>query len=127
MMRSVTAATPLRDANTPDAEVLAQLLPGDGFALLDLTGGMAWGYRLADHLVGYCPADCLGAPIAPTHRVVNADAGLYAAADDAAPPVSSLPAGSLVMGSASDAWLETPHGWMRASDVEEVPATTADN
>jgi len=125
MMRSVTAATPLRNAASADADVLAQLLPGEGFALLDLTGGTAWGYRLADHLVGYCPAAALGAPIAPTHRVVSADAGLYSAANDDAAPVASLPAGAHVMGFISGAWLETPHGWMRATDLEEVPATPA--
>lgn len=121
MMRSVVMATALRSARTDDGEVVANLLPGEGFALLDVTGGLAWGYRLADHLVGYCPAESLGSPIAPSHRVVNADAGLYASAL-AAEPQQTLPAGSLVMGSVEGEWLETPHGWMRMADVEDVAA-----
>ena len=36
---------------------------GAGFALLDLTGGWAWGYETADHTVGYvCAQD-----VAPTN------------------------------------------------------------
>lgn len=33
--------------------VIAQLGEGDKFALLDCHRGHAWGYSVADHLVGY--------------------------------------------------------------------------
>jgi hypothetical protein len=59
--RRVVRAVPLRGGSASDAEVIAELAVGDPFALLDVTGGVAWGYRIADHLVGYCPADALGA------------------------------------------------------------------
>ncbi len=36
-----------------EAEELATLAPDEAFALLDVTGGWAWGYRIGDHLVGY--------------------------------------------------------------------------
>lgn len=123
MMRSVRHASPLRATSLDDGETLVELLPGEGFALLDVTGGVAWGYRLADHLVGYCPAAALGSPIAPTHRVSSTDAPIFAAADGLATAISSLPAGALVMGSASGDWLETPHGWMQLADLEELPAS----
>lgn len=123
MMRSVRVATTLRATNGSDGETLAELLPGEGFALLDVTGGVAWGYRLAGHLVGYCPETALGPPIAPTHRITSADAPIFAAADAGSAQEASLPAGAFVMGSASGDWLETPHGWMRLSDLEELPAT----
>lgn len=123
MMRSVRHAAPLRATSAGDGDTLGELLPGEGFALLDVTGGVAWGYRLRDHLVGYCPAASLGSPIAPTHRVTAADAPIYTAMDDGAEAVSSFPAGALVMGSASGDWLETPHGWMRLADLDELPAT----
>ena len=123
MMRSVRVATPLRSTSGGDGETLAQLLPGEGFALLDVTGGLAWGYRLSDHLVGYCPEAALGAPIAPTHRITTADAPIFATADARADQIASFPSGALVMGSANGDWLETPHGWMRLADLEELPAT----
>lgn len=124
MMRSVRVATPLRATSAGDGETLGALLPGTGFALLDVTGGVAWGYRLSDHLVGYCPVAALGAPIAPTHRIASADAPIFATADMDAEIITSFPAGALVMGSASGDWLETPHGWMRLCDLEELPATS---
>jgi hypothetical protein len=39
----------------PDAEseLRYRMDPGEEFALLDVTGQWAWGYRRADHLVGY--------------------------------------------------------------------------
>ena len=52
-------ARSLLAAPTEDAEVVAQLQPGEEFALLDTTGGWAWGYRVRDHVVGYVPADRL--------------------------------------------------------------------
>lgn len=45
----------------PDAEseLRYRMEPGEEFALLDITGQWAWGYRRADHLVGYVLADRL--------------------------------------------------------------------
>jgi hypothetical protein len=37
------------------------LLPGEEFAVLDLSGSWAWGYRRADHHVGYVPERALEA------------------------------------------------------------------
>ena len=39
-----------------EAETLGALQPGEAFALLDITGDWAWGYRASDHLVGYLRA-----------------------------------------------------------------------
>jgi len=44
------------------AEAIAQLKPQEAFALLDVTGDWAWGYRASDHLVGYVPASQLASP-----------------------------------------------------------------
>src|SRR3546814_3535620 len=53
MMRSgVLPAATLRASPSLDADQTSELLFGEGFALLDLTGGWAWGYCLADHYVG---------------------------------------------------------------------------
>jgi len=43
------------------AEVLGELGPHESFALLDVTGDWAWGYRSSDHLVGYVQASKLTA------------------------------------------------------------------
>jgi hypothetical protein len=52
-------ATVVRLQPRPDAEIASELKPGDEFAVLDITGGWAWGYRRLDHHVGYVPADLL--------------------------------------------------------------------
>lgn len=43
-----------------DAELISELLHGEGFAVLDLSGGWAWGYCLHDHYVGYVEETALG-------------------------------------------------------------------
>ena len=53
------AASVIRIAPVEDAEVVSELNPGDEFAVLDITGGWAWGYRRANHHVGYVPAQHL--------------------------------------------------------------------
>jgi hypothetical protein len=40
-------------------EAIAELEPHEAFALLDITGEWAWGYRTSDHLVGYLLASGL--------------------------------------------------------------------
>ena len=42
-----------------DGGTLAELEPGEEFALVDISGGWAWGYRTSDHLVGYVRVDAL--------------------------------------------------------------------
>ncbi|MBX9728785.1 MAG: SH3 domain-containing protein [Sphingopyxis sp.] len=49
---------PLREQAGGDA-TRGTLHSGEQFALLDLTGGWAWGYRVSDHLVGYVEASAL--------------------------------------------------------------------
>lgn len=54
----VVRSAALREQAGGDA-VRATLESGERFALLDLTGGWAWGYRLSDHMVGYVEASAL--------------------------------------------------------------------
>ena len=54
-------ATAVRANATEDGEVVSELKPGDEFAVLDISGGWAWGYRRLNHHVGYVPVDQLAA------------------------------------------------------------------
>jgi cell wall-associated NlpC family hydrolase len=127
MMRSgVAPSAAIRSAPSLDAEQTSELLFGEGFALLDLTGGWAWGYSLADHYVGYLAADALGAPIAPTHRVDAVEAMLHSAPDAASGGPAVLPRGALVMGEADGEWLATAHGYLPLAALAEAGATRAD-
>ncbi len=127
MMRSsVLPAAALRAAPSLDAEQTSELLFGEGFALLDLTGGWAWGYCLADHYVGYLAAEALGAPIAPTHRVAMVEAMLHSTADAAAGGPGVLPRGALVMGEGEGEWLATSHGYLPLAALTEVGKAESD-
>lgn len=132
MMSGALPAAALRPAPSLDAEQSSELLFGEGFALLDLTGGWAWGYCLADHYVGYLAADALGAPIAPTHRVDTSEAALHSAPDAASGGSALLPRGALVMGDAEGEWLRTAHGFLplaslvEAGHREDDPASVAE-
>ena len=127
MMRSgAVPSAAIRSAPSLDAEQTSELLLGEGFALLDLTGGWAWGYSLADHYVGYLAADALGAPIAATHRVDAIEAMLHSAPDAASTGCAVLPRGALVMGEAQGEWLATAHGYLPLAALAEAGALHAD-
>jgi hypothetical protein len=53
--RRCTKASAVRAEASEAAEQVSPLEPGDEFAVLDIAGDWAWGYRRADHHVGYVP------------------------------------------------------------------------
>lgn len=120
MMSGVLPAAVMRGSPSLGAEQTSELLFGEGFALLDLTGGWAWGYCLADHYVGYLAAEALSTPIAPTHRVDMTEAMLHSAPDAASGGPAVLPRGALVMGDAEGEWLCTAHGYLPLAALVEV-------
>lgn len=126
MTSGVLPAAAMRAAPSLDAEQTSELLFGEGFALLDLTGGWAWGYSLADHYVGYLAANALGTPIAPTHRVHAAEAIVHSAPDAASGGSAILPRGSLVMGEREGEWLTTAHGYLPMAALVEIDAVETD-
>ena len=110
---------------------MSELLPGEGFAVLDLTAGWAWGYCLADHRVGYVEAIELADPLEPTHVVVEAQAPIQASPDPLATTLSCLPMGSRLHGLVRGASLEfeggfVPLSYLRAvGEHEEDPVAVA--
>jgi cell wall-associated NlpC family hydrolase len=113
------------------AEAVSELLPGEGFAVLDLTAGWAWGYCVADHRVGYVEAIELAEPLDHTHLVVEAQAPIQAGADPLAATLSYLPMGSRLHGEVRGASLEFEGGFVRlsylraAGEHEEDPVAVA--
>lgn len=62
MPRAAQAAVGVRRGASPDAEVVDTLAEGGVFAVLEYSGGWAWGYVQDTHLVGYVPAEALAEP-----------------------------------------------------------------
>jgi NlpC/P60 family/Bacterial dipeptidyl-peptidase Sh3 domain len=113
------------------AEAVSELLPGEGFAVLDLTAGWAWGYCLADHRVGYVEAIGLAEPLEATHVVIEAQAPIQSGPDPLAAILSYLPMGSHLHGEIRGASLEFEGGFVPLSylrsvgEHEEDPVTVA--
>ena len=124
-------ATPVLTEPVDGAEAISELLPGEGFAVLDLTSGWAWGYCLADHRVGYLEAIELAEPLEPTHVVVEAQAPIQARPDALAATLSCLPMGSRLHGQVRGASLEFEGGFVPLSylrpmlEPEEDPVAVA--
>jgi len=124
-------AAPVRQEPDEGAEPVSELLPGEGFAVLDITAGWAWGYCLADHRVGYVEAIELADPLEPTHVVVEAQAPIQASCDPLSTRLSCLPMGSRLHGQVRGASLEFEGGFVPLSylrpvgEHEEDPVTVA--
>jgi hypothetical protein len=113
-------AASVRQEPADGGEAVSELLPGEGFAVLDFTAGWAWGYCLADHRVGYVEAIELVEPGEPTHIVVEAQAPIQAGQDPLAPTLSSLPMGSRLHGEVRGASLELEGGFVPLSYLRPV-------
>jgi cell wall-associated NlpC family hydrolase len=99
---------------------VSELLPGEGFAVLDFTAGWAWGYCLADHRVGYVEAIELAEPLEPSHIVVEAQAPIQSGGDALAATLSHLPMGSRLRGDVRGASLEFEGGFVPLSYLRPV-------
>ena len=124
-------AAPVLREPADGSEAVSELLPGECFAVLDLTAGWAWGYCLADHRVGYVEAIELADPLEPTHIVIEAQAPIQSGSDPLAATLSHLPMGSRVHGQVRGASLEfeggfVPLAYLRAvGEHEEDPVAVA--
>jgi cell wall-associated NlpC family hydrolase len=102
------------------SQPVSELLPGEGFAVLDLSAGWAWGYCIADRRVGYVEAIELAEPLEPTHIVVEAQAPIQATRDPLAATLTCLPMGSRLHGDVRGASLEFEGGFVPLSYLRPV-------
>jgi hypothetical protein len=110
----------VRSGPSDEAEAVSQLLPGEEFAVLDITGGWAWGYCGLDHRVGYVEAIALADPLEPTHIVIEAQAPVQAGPDPLSPSLSFLPMGSRLHGNVQGAMLEFEGGFIALSYLRPI-------
>ncbi|MGD9812227.1 MAG: NlpC/P60 family protein [Sphingobium sp.] len=110
-MHCTAPAAFLRQSSSADATAVSQLLAGETFHVLDITGGWAWGFCDHDGYVGYLERDALGeGMIRATHRVVARSAPLFAHSDIKAPVVGWRSAGARISGEASGDFIVTQAG-----------------
>lgn len=118
----------VRNAGSHDAPAVSELLPGEDFALLDVSGGWAWGYCVHDHYVGYVIEDALVAPgPAPTHVVTAPIALAFVRPDIKTPILHRFPFGSRLAGRPEREFLTLAEGGfvhLRHVDVPEAGFAT---
>ena len=103
-------SAPVRDSADGDSELVSELLPGEEFAVLEYSGGQAWGYCVADHRVGYVEAIALAPPVEPTHIVCEASAPIHPEGGIASPILCRLPMGARLHGNERGPCLATEAG-----------------
>jgi hypothetical protein len=89
---------PLRAAPRGEADAVSELLPGEEFAVLEYSGGWAWGYCVSDHRVGYVEAICLTEAVEPTFIVCEASAPIHPEGGISSPILCRVPMGARLHG-----------------------------
>ena len=107
---------------TPEAtgEAVSELLPGEGFAVVEYTGPWAWGYCTADHRVGYVGALERIAPPSPTHIVCEAKVPVCADGSIGATTLAMMPMGAQQTGHEEGACLMSEIGCVPMSHVRPL-------
>ncbi len=109
----------LRESGSADARAVSQLLFGETFHLLDVTGGWAWGFCELDGYVGYVERDALApGALDATHSVAARLAPVFAQADIKSPVVDSLPAGARIAGTEEGDFVVTDRGAVHRRHVQ---------
>ena len=92
--RVVEGAAPLRRAPSHEAPLETEALYGESVVVYEENEGWAWGQLERDNYVGFMPANALGAPAAPTHRLAALRSFAYPGPSIKLPPVAALSLGA---------------------------------
>lgn len=103
-----------------EGDPVSELLPGEGFAVLEYTGPWAWGYCTADHRVGYVEAIELVAPFPATHVVCELKVPVFADGSIGAAQLATMPMGSRLAGHESGACFLSEIGCVPMSHVRRL-------
>lgn len=110
-LHCLSSAAFIREAGAADSRASSQLLPGETFHLLDVTGAWAWGFCDHDGYVGYVERAALGVgALTPTHRITARSAPLFVSPDIKSPVIGALPAGAKIAGGVEGDFIVTDAG-----------------
>jgi cell wall-associated NlpC family hydrolase len=109
-----------------DARIASELLPGEEFAVLEISGRWAWGYCRHDHYVGYVEAISLIEAPPATHIVVAVEADILPEPNTDVPSLARLPMGARVTGREQSGFLLADTGYISLTQVRALGATEDD-
>ena len=101
---------PVRDKPNDEAAPVSELLPGEEFAVLEISAGWAWGYAVADRRVGYVEAIALTAPVETAWIVCEATAPIHPEGGISSPILCRVPMGARLNGQERGPCLATEIG-----------------
>jgi cell wall-associated NlpC family hydrolase len=128
MRQTMVPAASLRRVPSPDAEQLDQLLFGEGFEVLEVADGWAFGQAKRDGYVGYVEAAALGAPSsAATHTVRALRTYAFSAPSIKASPTGLYSMNALVVAEGREGrFVKTSGGWFVEEHLVPVGHAEAD-
>jgi len=88
--------------------------------VLEYAGGWAWGFSLADHVVGYVEGIALADPAHPTHFVCEKCAPVTPDGAILSPVIATLPMGARLHGTEAGACLVTEYGCVALSHLRAI-------
>lgn len=119
---------PIRKAPEADAVAVSELLSGEAFDVLDVSGGVAWGYSVHDRYVGYVDAALLAETVdTQTHRISAPTALVFAKADIKSTVIGALPMGALTTAAAHDEkFVSAAGGYVHRRHIAAIDEYAAD-
>jgi hypothetical protein len=109
-----------------EGDAASELLPGEGFCVLEYTGPWAWGYCTADRRVGYVEAIELMDPKGTTHVVCEAKVPVFADSQIEATRLACMPMGARLLGREEGACLMSDIGCVPLSHLRRVEESESD-
>jgi len=116
----------IRYAPSDEGNIASELLPGEEFAVIDISGSWAWGYSRHDHYVGYVEAIALIEAPPATHIVAALEARILPEPDIHVPALATLPMGARVTGREQAGFLLADTGYIPFTEVRELGAFEQD-
>ncbi len=127
-MASCNTASSMMINATHDTAV-SQLLYGEYFAILDISGGYAWGYSVHDGYVGYVAIDDLSLGNARTdHQITSRSALIFTDASIKSRVMKQLPMGARLSAKPyNDNFMQTANGYIHNRHISLIGKANGDS
>ncbi len=122
----------LMESSDSDAQAVSQLIYGESFAILDISGDWVWGYCVTDDYVGYVPKSVLTTAnehIQNTHQISSRGALIFSEPSIKSSTLLRLPMGSHIMCQETEYedFLKVSNGFVHKRHVSQIGKVDGDS